>query len=219
MGGPFLLGEAFLLGLASGPACVASCGPVVVPSLLAEGAGWRLNARYLSSFLGTRLLGYLLFAVVAWELGALVSLPPAARTLIYGGIHVLLGLALLWYARSIGRGCEYTCAGSRLVSIGRVGKRGVPGAAVLGLLTGVSLCPPFVAAGLRAAQLGSIAAALLFFAVFFVATTLWFVPFVGLGCVQRNASVIFVARTAMVLVALYYLLAGIAMLAGRRIYG
>jgi len=219
MGGPFLLGEAFLLGLASGPACVASCGPVVVPSLLAEGAGWRLNARYLTSFLGTRLLGYLLFAVVVWELGALLSARPAARTLIYGGIHVLLGVALLWYARSIGRGCAHACAGSGLVSIGRVGKRSVPGAAVLGLLTGVSLCPPFVAAGMRAAQLGSIAAALLFFAVFFVATTLWFVPFVGLGCVQRNASVIFVARTAMVIVASYYLLAGMAMLAGRRIYG
>jgi Cytochrome C biogenesis protein transmembrane region len=219
MGGPFLFGEAFLLGLASGPACVASCGPVVVPSLLAEGAGWRLNARYLSSFLGTRFLGYLLFAAVAWELGVLVSPPPAARSLIYGGIHVLLGVALLWYARSIGRGCTHVCGGSGLVSIGHVGKRGVPGAAILGLLTGVSLCPPFVAAGLRAAQLGSISAALLFFAVFFVATTLWFVPFVGLGCVRRNASIIFVARTAMVLVAAYYLLAGMAMLAGRRIYG
>jgi hypothetical protein len=219
MSGPFLLGEAFVLGLVSGPACVASCGPVVVPSLLAEGAGWRLNARYLSSFLGTRFLGYLLFAAVAWELGALVSPPPGVRTLIYGGIHVLLGVALLWYAWSIGRGCAHACADSGLVSIGRVGKRGVSGAAVLGLLTGVSLCPPFVAAGLRAAQLGNLAAAVLFFAVFFVATTLWFVPFVGLGCVRRNASVVFVARMAMVLVAMYYLLAGIAMLAGRRIYG
>jgi len=127
MGGPFLLGEAFLLGLASGPACVASCGPVVVPSLLAEGAGWRLNARYLSSFLGTRFVGYLLFAAVAWELGALVSPPPAVRTLIYGGIHVLLGVVLLWYAHSIGRVCTHACAGSGLVSIGRVGKRGCRG--------------------------------------------------------------------------------------------
>jgi len=219
MGGAFLLGEAFLLGLASGPACVASCGPVVVPSLLAEGTGWRLNARYLTSFLGTRLLGYLLFAAATWELGVLVSPPPAARTFIYGGIHVVLGVVLLWYARSVGRGCTHACEGSGLVSIGRVGKRHVPGAAVLGFLTGVSLCPPFVVAGLRAAQLGNIAAALLFFGVFFVATTLWFVPFVGLSCLRRNDSVIFVARTAMALVALYYLFAGIAMLATRRVYG
>ena len=219
MVGAYLIGEALLLGLASGPACVASCGPVVVPSLLAEGAGWRVNGRYLASFLGARLLGYVLFAAAAWELGALASPGPGARTLIYGGIHMLLGLALLWHAYSVGRGCAHTCAGSGLVSIGRVGKHGVPGAAVLGLLTGISLCPPFVAAGVRAAELGSMAAAILFFGVFFVATTMWFVPFVGLGCVRRNESVIFVARAAMSIVAVYYLLAGIAMLAGRKIHG
>ncbi len=164
-------------------------------------------------------MGYALFAAAAWELGALASPSPGARTWIYGGIHVLLGLALLWYAYSVGRGCAHECAGSRLVSIGSVGKHGVPGAAVLGLLTGISLCPPFVAAGVRAAELGSMAAAILFFGVFFVATTLWFLPFVGLGCVKRNESVIFVARAAMSIVAVYYLLAGIAMLAGRKIHG
>lgn len=219
MGGPFLIGEALLLGLASGPACVASCGPVVVPSLLAEGTGWRRNASYLSFFLGTRFLGYLLFAAIAWQFGVLVSPRPATRSLIYGGIHVLIALALLWYAYSIGRGCTHACAGSGLVSIAHVGQRGIPGAALLGFLTGVSLCPPFVAAGLRAAELGSLAAALLFFTAFFVATTLWFLPFVGLGCVRRNDSVIFVARVAMVLIALYYGFAGIALLAGRKIYG
>lgn len=219
MGGPLILGEALLLGLASGPACVASCGPVVVPSLLSEGEGWRVNARYLSYFLGTRLLGYLVFAVVAWELGALVPPAGVVRVVIYGGIHVLLGVCLFWYAFSVGRGCAHDCAGAGLVKIGEQGKHGVPGAAVLGFLTGVSLCPPFVAAGVRAAELGSLVAALGFFAAFFVATTVWFVPFVGLGCVRRNESVIFVARAAMVLVAAYYLLAGIGMLAGRRIYG
>jgi len=218
MAAPIILGEAFLLGLASGPACVASCGPVVVPSLLSEGAGWRLNARYLTLFLSTRFLGYLLFAVIAWELGVLASPAPATRALLYGAIHILLALTLFWYASSIGR-CFQACAASRLVNIAGTGKHAVPGAAVLGFLTGVSLCPPFVAAGLRAAELGNLFAALLFFAVFFVATTLWFVPFVGLGCVQRNESVIFVARTAIVLVAIYYLIAGIAMLAGRGIYG
>jgi Cytochrome C biogenesis protein transmembrane region len=219
MGGPILVGEALLLGLASGPACVASCGPVVVPSLLSEGAGWRLNARYLSYFLGTRLLGYLLFAAIAWELGVLVSPAGALRVVMYGGIHVLLGVCLFWYAISVGKRCTHNCGCSGLVSLGKTEKRGVPGAALLGFLTGVSLCPPFVAAALHVAELGSLLAALLFFAVFFGATTVWFVPFVGLGCVKRNDSVIFVARMAMVLVGLYYFLAGIAMLAGMRIYG
>ena len=217
--GYFIFGEALVLGLASGPACIASCGPVLVPSLLAERAGLRLNTRYLSTFLGARFLGYLLFAAVAWELGALVSLPPAPRMLLFGVIHLALAGVLLWYAYSAGHTCAQPCSGSKLVSIGVTRKRGVSGATVLGFLTGLSLCPPFVAAGVRAAELGSVAAALLFFAVFFVGTSVWFVPFVGLGCVVRNEAVTTVARMAMVLIALYYAYLGLAILLGRKVYG
>src|SRR5208337_2890541 len=91
-------GEALALGLASGPACIAACGPVLVPSLLAERAGFRSHARYLSIFLGARLLGYMLFAVVAWELGALASMLPAPRLIMMGVVYVLLACVLLWYA-------------------------------------------------------------------------------------------------------------------------
>ncbi|MGA2905719.1 MAG: sulfite exporter TauE/SafE family protein [Candidatus Korobacteraceae bacterium] len=215
----FIFGEALVLGLASGPACMASCGPVVVPSLLAKPAGLRLNTRYLSTFLGARFLGYLLFAAVAWGLGTLISLPPAPRLLVVGVIHLLLACVLLWYAYSAGHACVPSCPGSELVTVGAARKRTVSGAAALGFLTGFSLCPPFVAAGLRAAQLGSVAAALLFFAVFFVGTSVWFVPFVGLGCVQRNEAVTTVARMAMVLIALYYAWLGLAILLGRKAYG
>lgn len=215
----FAFGEALVLGLASGPACVASCGPVVVPSLLAERAGLRLNIRYLTVFLATRLVGYLLFAVVAWELGALVSLPPPARSFTLAMIHVLLACVLLTYAYSVGRGCAHSRAGSELVTIGGARNHRIPGAAVLGFLTGLSLCPPFVAAGVRAAEAASVAAAVLFFAVFFLGTSIWFVPFAGLGWVRRNEAVTTVARMAMVLIAFYYLFVGVTTLMGRNGYG
>jgi hypothetical protein len=219
MATPLILGEALALGLASGPACMASCGPVLVPSLLAERAGVRLNAGFLSAFLGARFLGYLLFAAVAWGLGVLLVFPQAQRLLLFGLVHVLLAVVLLWYAYAAGHTCARSCAGSELVSISVTKKRGLPGAAALGFLTGVSLCPPFVAAGVRAAGLGSVAAALLFFTVFFVGTSIWFVPFVGLGCVARNEAVTTVARMAMVLIALYYTYLGLVMLMGRRVHG
>jgi len=207
------------LGLASGPACMASCGPVLVPSLLTERAGLRLSTRYLSTFLGARFLGYLLFAAVAWELGTLVSLPPAPRMLMVGVIYVLLACVLLWYAYSAGHACAQSCSGSELVKLGVTKKHRVAGAAALGFLTGLSLCPPFVAAAVRAAELGSVTAALLFFAVFFVGTSVWFVPFVGLGCVGRNDAVTTVARMAMALIALYYAFLGLTLLLGRKVYG
>lgn len=212
-------GEALVLGLASGPACIAACGPVLVPSLLAERAGLQPHLRYLSAFLAARLLGYMLFAVVAWELGALASMLPAPRLLMMGAVYVLLAGVLFWYAVSTRRSCAPSCADSKLVQIGENRNRGVAVAAALGLLTGLNLCPPFIAAGIRAAQLGSLAAALFFFAAFFLGTSLWFVPFISLGCIARNQAVLTVARMAMVLIALYYLSLGIAMLLGKKSYG
>ena len=219
MGSGCLLYEALILGLASGPACVASCGPVIVPSLLAERAGLRLHGNYLSAFLLTRLLGYLLFAAVAWQLGALVSFPLAARFFILAAVHFLLAGALLRYAYAGGRTCGHSGASPELVSIGAQGSQRIPCAAVLGFLTGVSLCPPFIAAGVRAAESASMAAAVLFFAVFFLGTSVWFVPFAALAWVRRNEAVSTVARMAMVLIALYYLYAGFVFLVGKNAYG
>jgi Cytochrome C biogenesis protein transmembrane region len=219
MAGSLIFGEALVLGLASGPACVASCGPVLVPSLLAERAGLRLNTRNLATFLGARLLGYLLFAAVAWELGALVLLPPASRPLILGLVEVLLAIVLLWYAYSAKHACVQSCSGSELVTIGSAKTHSGSAAGALGFLTGVSVCPPFVVAGVRAAELGSVAAALIFFVMFFVGTSAWFVPFVTLGCVRRNEAVNTVARMAMVLVGCYYAFQGVTMLIGMRAHG
>jgi hypothetical protein len=106
-----------------------------------------------------------------------------------------------------------------LVTIGAARSHRIPGAAALGFLTGVSLCPPFVAAGVRAAELANLAAALLFFAVFFLGTSVWFVPFVGLGWMKRNEAVTTVARMAMVLIATYYLFTGVTMLLGGTTHG
>jgi hypothetical protein len=105
------------------------------------------------------------------------------------------------------------------VTIGVARKRLISGPAALGLLTGLSLCPPFVIAAVRAAELGSAAAALRFFAVFFLGTSVWFVPLVSLGYVRRSQAVTTVARMTMVLIAIYYLCLGLAMLMGRNVYG
>jgi hypothetical protein len=175
-------------------------------------------AAYLSVFLSARLLGYLLFAVAAWQLGALVSIPPGPRILLTAAVNVLLAGGLVWYAIS-GPSHAHACAAPKLVHIGGSQPRRIAGPAALGLLTGLNLCPPFVAAGVRAAQAASMLQALLFFAFFFVGTSVWFVPFTVMGCVARNDAVLTVARMTMVLVALYYLILGISLFAGGKTYG
>jgi hypothetical protein len=216
-----LYGDALALGLASGPACLAACGPVLVPSLLAGQAGFLPNLRTIAVFLGARLLGYLLFALVAWQLGALTSMLIKPHPQLIGLVYVLMAGVLAWYAYAVRRNCAGDCSTSKLVTIGGTAdesgsaQKGIAGVAMLGFLTGLNFCPPFVVAGIRAAELGSLSGALLFFAVFFAGTSVWFVPIAGLGCVVRNQALITVARMTMGLVALYYLALGLYMLLGR----
>ena len=86
--------------------------------------------------------------------------------------------------------------------------------AVLGLLTGLNLCPPFVAAAVRAAEAASLPAALLFFFLFFLGTLAWFPPFVLLGALRRAAAVAQVARITMLFLAAYYAYLGLVSLGG-----
>jgi sulfite exporter TauE/SafE len=217
--GVVTLGEAVALGIASGPVCLAACGPVLVPTLLAGNRGIRPAANYLTVFLAARLIGYLLFAAIAWQLGTLISLPAGPRLLLTAAVYTLLAIALLWYAWSSRLTPAHACAVPKLVHIGDPAPHQIAAPAALGLLTGLNLCPPFLAAGIRAAQSASMMQALAFFALFFIGTSVWFVPFTAIGCVARNEAVITVARITMGLVALYYLFLGISLFAGGRIYG
>ena len=89
----------------------------------------------------------------------------------------------------------------------------------LGFLTGINLCPPFLVAGVRAAQLEHLSAALLFFVCFFVGTAVWFLPFLSMGFVQRTPAVVTVARMVAVLLACWYGFSGFSILIERTFYG
>jgi sulfite exporter TauE/SafE len=218
--------EALVLGLVTGPVCLASCGPVVLPWMLVQPHGFRTHARQLAIFLASRLLGYLFFASAIWFAGAALSRSWSGRTWMFGGIQVLLAAGLLVYAVGWPHAhCSLARPGPKLVQIANAGDaepapRPRPsGAVALGFLTGINLCPPFLVAGLRASQLPTLPAALLFFAVFFVGTAVWFVPFMSLGVVRRTPSFLTVARMVAVLLACWYGYSGASILIERAVYG
>jgi sulfite exporter TauE/SafE len=209
-------GEALVLGLATGPVCLASCGPVVLPWMLAQPEGVRAHGRQLSVFLAARLAGYLVFATAVWYAGATIPRTWSGRSWIFGGIELLLAVALVVYA--VGwprRRCAAAERGSELVQIGERPRERRKGALALGFLTGINLCPPFLIAGVRAAQQASLLAALVFFVFFFVGTAVWFLPFLSLGLVRRAPAVVTVARMIAVLLACWYLFSGASILVER----
>ena len=208
--------EPLLLGFSSGLVCLVACGPVLLPWLAAEGAGWRGTAARLVEFLAGRLIGYLGFAAAAWALGLALPLPVRSSAVLLALVHLGLALALLLYAlpRRHPRAAPCLEVGGRSWRVGLARRLRSGGPAALGLLTGLNLCPPFVAAGLRAAQRASLTGALAFFLLFFAGTLVWFLPFAGVAALRRFTAAVPVARLTTALVAVYYGYLGTVTLGG-----
>jgi len=214
--------DAFMLGLSVGLVCVASCGAVLVPWLIVQQRTVVATAWLLAQILAGRLAGYLLFATVAWAVG-LVLVPEDLKTraLVFGLAHLALAATLFWYVLLAGPSPHRREDGKRdtfrMSSIRRRIAR--LGPAALGFLTGINLCPPFVVATVRAAEMHSLAASLAFFAVFFAGTSVWFVPFLAAGAARRIPEARLVARIAMGIIAAYYGYLGTVTLGWRLIHG
>jgi sulfite exporter TauE/SafE len=213
-------GEALVLGLATGPVCLATCGPVVVPWIMVQPQGVRGHSRQLLLFLAARLAGYLVFACAAWLVGSAIPHSWTGRSWLMGGIQILLAAALVVYAAGWPhRRCAVAKTTANLVQIGEAPVTKRSGALALGFLTGINLCPPFLVAGVRAAQLAHLSAARLFFFCFFAGTAVWFIPFLSLGFLKRTPAVVAVARMVAVLLAFWYGFSGVSILIERTFHG
>jgi hypothetical protein len=199
--------EAFLLGLSTGSYCVLSCAPLTLPLLFAEGAAPRRNAGLVGLFMGGRLVGYLAVGVVLGLTGYLAMRyvdPRAERVLATIGFG-LAGAVLLVQGLGYGKRFPGLCRLVRANSPRR-------SALLLGLVSGLSLCPPFltaagrVLAGSASGGLGGMAGGLTYFLLFFLGTTPFFLPLFGVPLFARwKEGLAGVARIAMILMGAYFL--------------
>jgi sulfite exporter TauE/SafE len=194
--------QAFLLGLSVGPACLGYCAPVCVPYLAAEErAGWRATARVLTLFLLGRLLGYTLVGAAVGLVGK--QLLSAAGPWVWGAVRLGLGLMLIAYGLLTGPAGLKWCGGIRASG------RGSSFSPLIGLLTGLNLCPPFAAAIAGAAGTGSSVSAVLYFWSFFVGTSAYFAPLVLLGRASRLEVLRHIARACLLLAGGWFVLEGV----------
>jgi sulfite exporter TauE/SafE len=203
--------KGFLLGLANGVYCTVSCAPVLLPFLVGEGYSLGRNALALGRFLLGRLAGYLIFGVLAWAGGSLVAGHPAARGLGFGLATLVLAALLVVYGfRPPKPSCAAGSAGGRLEKFVRPALLPV----LFGFLTGINLCPPFLLAFTEAAAAGSLAGSVLFFAAFFVGTSLYMVPLVLTSALRRWPALQVVGRLAAGVMGLFYLYQGFILCLG-----
>lgn len=204
--------KGFLLGLANGTVCLASCAPVLVPYLLGQGQTVRRNYLDLGWFLVGRLMGYLLFAVLAWALGLLVEEKSVYRELLFGGSYCFLAVLLIYY--SFRKNKSGLCAAEYVNLPGFVRRSSILIPFALGLLTGLNLCPPLLMAFTGAAAEGSLLASLFFFGAFFLGTSVFFLPIPFMSLLKGKEALQTIGKMAAGLIGLYYFGMGVLILVG-----
>jgi sulfite exporter TauE/SafE len=206
--------DGFFLGLSSGVACIATCAPVLIPYLLGEGKGIVRNYWVTGQFLFGRLLGYLLFAVLAWAVSRTILQDGSSRNIIIGVAYILFSVLLIFYGffKKKYASCQAACNVGRYQRLLSIWPFLLPFAA--GLATGLNFCPPFLLAFTGAAEQTSLVMSLLFFFSFFLGTSVLFVfaPFVG--AFKKFSVLQIVGKMAAGIMGLYYLYSGIIMLIG-----
>ena len=92
-----VLSEGLLLGLSTGAMCLAYCGPVLIPYLLAEGKNVRRSAYYLILFLSGRMFAYIIVGFLVGLLGTTLIQPSKLTMHVTGVIYMILAIAMITY--------------------------------------------------------------------------------------------------------------------------
>lgn len=204
--------QGFLLGLASGSTCLAYCAPAIVPYLLGEGKSSKHNVFLLGQFLTGRLFGYLLFALLAYGISSSLAFSALQRELLLGPAYILLAIVLFRYSRKPKSICMAHTLGTLTPKI--TGSQTSLMPLLLGMLTGINLCPPFLLVFTEAAGTQTLAQAMLYFSSFFLGTALYFLPLPFLGFLKQYVILKDIGKMIAVLMSFYYLYTGMIMLIG-----
>jgi sulfite exporter TauE/SafE len=194
---PLLRGAA--LGLATGTACLATCGPVYLAYLLSEKRGGLQSLWIVLSLNAGRFASYALFGAAVGLLGGAIS--PGLRGPLAAAGYLLFSGYLVVSVVRVARSCG-GCGTSRLLNITR-------SPFLLGLLTGFSICPAFLIALTSAFDSSGPVSGMMLFIGFYGGTTVYMLPFAFLGLLTRRNWFTAAARVLAIIVAAWFFAVGV----------
>jgi len=187
------IASGFLAGLAVGVYCLGLCLPIFLPLLLSQNRTGKKSIFLILEFSLGRLVGYLFFGLIFGWFGQLIQADL---------VHLLAGLANLWIGILM-----------IVYSLGLIDKRfcaALPFAKIkwpvlLGFLTGVNICPPFLGSLAYVFNLKSIIFSLIYFLAFFLGTSTYIVPFTVLGVFSQKNWLQRLAQYSGIAVGFYFI--------------
>ena len=199
-----MIQEGLLLGLSTGSFCAISCAPVAIPFIFSEKIdGWRQNAGLVGLMLLGRLAAYIGVGFLVGAMGgyAVRYLDPEIQRRLLMVSNILIG-ALMMAA-----GLMHNSPGLKFCRKFKSVYRPGLGSFLYGLFTGLNICPPFFMAASRVFGRGDGWTGMLYFAAFFLGTSVYFLPLLGVHLFKdRLQTVRLVARLSLILLGAYFLL-------------
>lgn len=205
--------DSFILGLSSGSACLATCGIVMFPYLMAGSAGVKRITIDLSLFLFTRFFVYLLLATVSWYFGQAIFSNQIVRNFVPGILYIVFAIMLVWYSISNSRTKD--CPAKIVSTVNN--KKLVP--VFLGVVNSLGFCPALFLIITKGATQGSILESYLAFLAFFLGSSLWFIPLPLAGKIRKKEVLKTIGILATGLAGIIFMIKGITNIVGGLING
>lgn len=205
--------DSLILGLSSGSACLATCGMVMFPYLMAGSAGVKRIVFDLSLFLLTRFIVYFILATLIWYFGQAIFFKSVLRNIIPGLLYIIFAIMLVWY--SISKNRKPDCP-ARVVSTVQ-NKRLVP--LMLGLVNSLGFCPALFIILTKGATQGTLFQSYLAFLAFFIGSSVWFLPLPLAGRIRRKEVLKKIGILATGLAGIIFMIKGLTNLIGGIING
>ncbi len=194
--------SALLLGLSSGIACISICLPGMVPILLGQSSSVAQSAKFVTIFLSGRWLAYLFAAVLSSILSAAVyGIVSDRKVMII--TQLILGVIMLLFALGkLSSRCFNPLKHKALRTFAKKHEYVLP--LIMGFVTSVALCPPFVSMVVQTAGEQSFWRTVALFSMFFVGTLPYFLPVPLVGLSRKNVAFKHIGRYAAIIMCIVY---------------
>ncbi|MCT4637791.1 MAG: sulfite exporter TauE/SafE family protein [Bacteroidales bacterium] len=195
--------ESFILGLTTGSACLTTCGMTLVPYFVSGNTGTKRVSLGLGLFLLSRLIIYISIGILTWYLGQALFSNTTYQPLILGTFYIIFSAMLITYA--IGKGKKQRCPLKETTGIEK--RYLIP--VSLGVISSLSFCPAMLIAVTSSVAQTSVTTSILVFVMFFIGTSVWFIPLPLLSMVKDKQVVKTVAMFATAIAGAIYLFRGV----------
>ncbi|OGZ32343.1 MAG: hypothetical protein A2V69_02660 [Candidatus Portnoybacteria bacterium RBG_13_40_8] len=192
--------QPFLLGISTGIFCFTYCVPFIAPYLVSEERKLAKNFKVILEFILGRLGGYILFGAIFGYLGEKISNQAVNLILIIS--LMVLAVVLIFYALGLLKPKGIFCSSKYI-------KFREKSPLLMGFLMGINICPPFLMSLAYVFSLHSVFKGIIYFLMFFLGTTLYFLPVTFLGFLGKMKEFRLIARIAGLIVGFAFLTYGI----------